>query len=306
MPVSSFPEHDRESTVLYDTETGELLDLGPGEWGRFSPDGRYMVWAAGSPATTLRVLDLVTREDRELGPARWVSDFVDDRTVDVFLPGTSNVRELVNIETGERTAAPSRPDRAPEAAGHLELEASLLRSGDDPWPPALFTLRDTRSGAVVAEFEATLATFAGPDGLLVGTPWTGESVNLYLVDLQGVQASFLATVRLDQVPVMPLAATNEAIAWTENYCRYPEPQGVTWYYERATGELVRLDRALWVGLTPDGRLTDGSFGALSILDRQSLAYEVVLPDGTVDISWSPDYRYASRGVQWGHGGVCPP
>ena len=60
-----------------------------------------------------------------------------------------------------------------------------------------------------------------------------------------------------------------------------------------------------VEFTPDGHMIDGIFGGNALIDPATLTWDVVPPGGSTDVSWSPDYRYASRGEQPGHGGYCP-
>jgi hypothetical protein len=311
-PASPFPEHDRESTVLYDTVTGEVHDFGPGDWGFFSPDGRYMAWISRvGDAPELRVVDLRTFEERSLGAGSFIgAPFVDAQTVAVHLGGSGG-SSLVDVTTGERRPFPAdmiEPARVISRQG--DLGVALVREDY-----ALVTLPD---GEVLAGFSAVTASFAGPGELLVATPWTGElgheypddvepgTVNVYLIDLDALEATFIATIALDTFPSLPLAGSSEVIAWMENYCNWPDPQGVVWYYDRVSDELVRLDRGAWITVTPDGRLGYGEFGPHVLLDRHTLEYEVVLPEGTIDVNWSPDFRYASRGMLYGHGGYCPP
>src|SRR5690606_22422419 len=136
--------------------------------------------------------------------------------------------------------------RQGEVQGDLVLE-ELGMDGDH----ILYQLRDRRADLVLAEFPAALAVFGAPGELLVATPWTGElnygaqteylrstpgTVNVFLVDVATVQATFIASVALDQFPTMPLAGSEDVIAWTETFCPYRDsdgnvdPQGVTWYF----------------------------------------------------------------------------
>lgn len=54
----------------------------------------------------------------------------------------------------------------------------------------------------------------------------------------------------------------------------------------------RTDTLLWVP------------SAETILRIDPLEYVAVLPFEYLDVQWSPDYRYAAVGLQFGHGGFC--
>ncbi len=328
-PAPAFPPHDGVSLVLYDTSTGDVVDLGSGHHGHFSPDSRSMAWISQeSDGSELRVIDLNSRAVRSLGPAVGIpspdgfgSGFVDAHTIEVQ-EADSFDRVFVDIETGDRRPADFLRRQA-KAQGDFVLE-DVGMDGDH----TLYQLRDRRADLVLAEFPAALAVFGAPGELLIATPWTGElhygpltenlrstpgTVNVYAVDIADVQATFITTVAIDQFPTLPLAGSEDVIAWTETYCPYRapdgsgDPQGVTWYLDRQTGELVQLDRALWVSVTPDGRIGDGEFGPYGLIDRQTLDYDVVLPASwSDDVTWSPDYRFASQGETGGRGRRCPP
>ena len=87
-------------------------------------------------------------------------------------------------------------------------------------------------------------------------------------------------------------------------------------FDRASGTLARLDlssvgpnvNARYAILAPENQVAIGSFGAAQLIDRDTLAFNARIPmrpDGYGgDISWSSNYKYASRGIYGGHGGLC--
>ncbi len=306
-PASPFAEHDRESTVLYDTQSGEVMDFGAGDGGFFSPDGRYFAWVSRTSTTPeLRVLDLQTREERGLGsePQLMAFGFIDNTRIEVRFVTSDG--QLVDVVT-ENWA--DIGDVRPHFS-QWQVQGSLLLMPEVNVPGRFRLLDQEPTATTLAMFPAHHASFAGPRELLIVTPWTGSdgtpgTVNIYLVDIDTLESTFVATVALDQYPIIPVGGSAEVIAWTENYCNWPDPAGKTWYLDRSIGELVELDQSVWVTVTPDGRLGYGEFGPHYLIDRGTLRYEVILPEGTIDITWSPNFRYASRGLAYGHGGHCP-
>jgi hypothetical protein len=155
---------------------------------------------------------------------------------------------------------------------------------------------------------ALTASWVGPGEVVFASEGPGGLANVFLVDIKTATASFVATAaaRFNAVAV---AANERWIAWTSDFCGAIVPgrvQGSTRVLDRSTGTIYDLGAALWPeGFTPDGRLRIGhGCGALSLVDLDACTYDVVLPEGSVDVHWSPDYRYASRGMVAGHGGVC--
>jgi hypothetical protein len=362
-PPSPFPPHVEGITTLYDLETLEVRTFGPGTNGVFSPDSRWMVWEArddpyeglatirlldlmsgeirdlgpghlaGPPvlagthppgvfspdarhllyraiddgSSILRVLDLGSGETRDLGPSAFVEGFIDSAHVALQFDN-----EILNIFTGVRTSPESTGFdwRKPGIAGRYELGGDV---GPDPRSGEIrITLREHATGAEILSFDALTAGFAGANELLVLTSWTGASTNLFLLDIESRVATFIATASLrplddffgGRAGDIWYSANSRWVVWTEDYCFGKD--GATRVYDRSTGQLTEIDDdALPVlAITQNGLLAVGSWGATAFVDPAPLRYALVVVDGQADVSWSPDYRYASIGVQLNHGGGC--
>ncbi|MCH8025378.1 MAG: hypothetical protein IH866_01170 [Chloroflexi bacterium] len=319
-PPSAFQPWDGVSTVLYDTLTNEELNLGQGNFGRFSPDGTWMGWTAGPPYDFEEheawVIELATLERRSLGPGNFLF-FSDDSHA--FVQPRAGERELVDLRTGEtepadqQTAAESDARRfrvrGSTLDGLLRLQQDRVGSDD----ALLYSLVEIESGRVVLEFEASSASLAGPGEIVLGTMPRDGTINIFVVDIATGEATFIGTSALTRLANWPLVANDDYVIWTEDNCAYPNP-GMTRIFDRLTNTLTELDASLrWFKLTPDGLIARGDFGAHELIDPETLEYVVVIPgvdpqapvsSSGPDVSWSPDYRYVSRGFAGGHGGLC--
>lgn len=317
----TFTPWDRESMVLYDARTGEELNLGPGRFGTFSPDSRLVAWIEAEPGTTFSggpgegwVMDLETRERQPLGEAR-VLRFLEDGRLAIGV-GASDA-EALDLATGMRQPIDSAmafnpPFRRTTPDGYELIED--VSQDDDGWYRSTWTLRDPARDAVLLRFDAFRATPAGRGWLAVATypridaPQQDQlqdhgTVNVFLVDIASGRAEFIATSAWSYAN-WPLVANERYVAWTDDYCGFPE-NGPTRIYDRTTGEITQLDASLWLeALTEDGTLAVGEFGANALIDIESLQYTVRLVD-VGDNAWSPDYRWASAGQYGAHGGLCP-
>lgn len=316
-PPSTFPPWDGKSTVIYDTQTGKALDLGPGSGpASFSPDDTKAVWAAGGEfanGTEVFVVDLPSGQRRSLGAGR-SAQFIDNQSIVVFAPG-SNERTVVDVVTGARrpyagepvgpTLSP--PPSAPE--GYLVEPENPNRLSD----VRTFTVRDARSSAALLTFDAASVVAAGKGELAAAAPPVNGRSNVYFIDIRTGKQTYVASA-LSGVGNWPFSATADAILWTDGYCG-PTPGPAT-LFDRKTGQLVRFDTSgppgvsRWMLLTPGGLLAPGMFGAEYLINPSTLAYVAVIPsrpDGySGDVSWSASYRYASHGPYGGHGGICGP
>jgi len=299
-------------------------NLGVGSFPTFSRDGRWFFWVSGDAMSLgdlgqhLRVLDLVTLEERALGPARVVT-LADGSHVEVILPGT-NRRERVDILTGEREplSGPPAGFRPPlgEARG-FRLEA-VAAPVPYPFEYTAYRVVDLSGRLLPLEFDAFGAALA-PDGtLFLMTPpadvqpqagnmeGTWGTSNVFEVDLGTGAAKWIASAATS-LPNSPFAVSDRYVIWTENYCKTAgttsKLDGRTRIYDRLDATLTELDQGFFVsGITPSGEMAVGAFGADALIDVRSLDYRVRFADA--DRAWSQDYRYAAVGTTGGHGGLC--
>jgi hypothetical protein len=295
---SPFAAHDGQSVVLYDTESGTARDLGPGMLGTFTEDGQYMAWTDANGQ--LWYIELPDGEPVTLGPG-------------------GGLFAIAGAVIGVNS---------PVAKGRWDLATETFTEGGLPGNGAVrseqgtYVLwRDFSSGqgveVVVQEggerllrFDGVIdASFAAAGELALATDERGGLSNLFLLRIETAEVEFVATAGA-RLGYVPFVANERWAVWTDDLCghvlRGPENQGTTKVLERTTGRTFDLGEALFPeGFTPDGRLRVGSnFGALALIDLDSWSYDILLPEGNVDVHWSPDYRYASRGLTVGHGGVC--
>jgi len=309
---------DGESTVLYDTATGEELNLGQGTFGRFSADGLWMAWTAGPPYDFTQheawVINLATRERRRLSPGNFLH-FVDGATAAVQF--AMEQFEVVDLGTGRRTLVEQAPPaaRPPPEVDNEPYE--LRRVMDDNTPPYVrngYSVSDWASGDVLFEFVALSADYAGPGELVVAAPPEGAWSNIFIVEVATGQATFIASGRLhyEKGQAFPITANEKYVLWTDDGCAYPDT-GNTQIFYRESGLLTEIDASLWAWLTDDGLIAAGAFGPHQLIDPDTLERLVVVPDidpnaqvesSGPDIGWSPDRRYFSRGFAGGHGGYC--
>jgi hypothetical protein len=315
-PPSSFRAWDGSATVLYDVEAGTEKFLGLGQGGRFSPDSTRMAWIRGSADQIGEaiLLDLATMEQQTLGSARLVT-WVDDSHVAL---GIGNNTEVIDLATGTRTFVEGLPYYQPSDTVTTP-DGYALRQQDDseyPFPLSSFSLVDPATGELLLSFEAHDAVPAGPRWLAVATEvqfsgpvlihgYQDGTVNIFLVSVETGEASFVATSLWGQ-PNWPLAADAHHVAWTDAFCTVNDgvDNRTTKVFDRSTGEIADLGQSLWLtGFTDDGVLATGAFGPQALIDLDAPRYRTVLPGG--EPKWSPNWRYASIGRTFGHGGLCP-
>jgi hypothetical protein len=323
-PASSFQLWDGASTVIYDTLTGEETNLGEGSLGAFSPDSTRMVWVANPRAPfedgEAWLIDLSTMEKRSLGPGH-LAAFVDNDRVGISLPGNNS--QIMDLRSGARQELKGIPFPQPSDTVTTDdgYELRKEQSSDYPFLRSSFFLTDPNTGRALLEFEAYQALPAGPGSLAVATSpvlsgpvdmhgLQGGTLNIFIVDINSGRAQFVATSRYSP-PNWPLAANANYVMWTEDYCG--QPPGSTWLYDRRDSRLTETNGSLWATFTPGGLIASGAFGATVLIDPATLEYKAVIPGqapdaegrgSAGDVSWSPDYRYASHGLAWGHGGLC--
>lgn len=314
-PGISFAPWDGVSTVLYDTVTGDETNLAEGGLGAFSPDSTRMVWVAGPPFEVKEevwIIDLSTMEKRSLGPGA-LGGFVDDEHVLLAGAGGNNP-EVVDLVTGERAAPGTATATAPRHPGFAlttpEGHVLELSNNDYVLSNNDYVLKDGETGRPLLEFRAFAAAPAGHGELVVATPLAtpaaNGTTNIFIVEIATGEATFIATSQLSS-PNWPLAANEQYVMWTDDHCG--DPPGRTRLYDRRTGLLTELLASFTAGFTPGGLIAAGAFGARALIDPVTLEYVAIVPDrapGALldtggDVSWSPDYRYFTRGVSGGHG-----
>ena len=306
--MSQFEPWDGLSTVLYDRVTGEELNLGQGDLGQFSPAGMWMGWTAGPPYDFNQkeawVIELSTLDRQSLGPGSLIRFISDDEVVVQVATGGQGAFEIVDLLTGERRASDSQqPQERLNLVDGLAFFSTALDQVNGV---------ENADGQVLLKFDAFRATFAGPGEIVVATIPEGSNMNIFAIDIESGAATFIASSPITRIANHPLAANEDFVIWTDDYCRFPDP-GRTRVFDRGASTITELDQALWVSLTPDGLIASGTFGAKALLDPETFAYVFVVPDliadfggesSGPDVSWSRDYRYVSRGFAGGHGGLC--
>ena len=307
-PSSQFEPWDGTSTVLYDRVTGEELNLGQGNFGRFSRGGGWMGWSAGPPndfeQKEARVIELSTLEQRSLGPGSFIR-FLSETEV-VMQVGTTGQDDfaVVNLITNDRTFSDRQPALGqPDPDDGLAFINTTLDQVNGV---------ETSDGEVLLTFEVFRARFAGPEDIVVMTVPEDDNTNIFLVNIASGRATFIASSPITRIANHPFAANEDYVIWTDDYCDFTSP-GQTRVYDRRDGTITELDMRLWVSFTSDGLIASGTFGAKALIDPETFEYVFVLPDlvpgfegesSASDVSWSPDDLYASRGFAGGHGGLC--
>jgi len=290
-------------TLVFDTETQSVTNLQRGFRGSFSPDGTRMSWIRITPQPwgELMLLDLVTGERRLLGVGLDSAPWIDEDTL-LSVDATARARTAVDVATGRATAAPTFDPASQPFASEVRAGLRLVPISDGP--PAAYELRRIEDDVVLLRFEAEAASFAADRELVVATPAGGTdlSANIFLVDVDGASATFVASTRLAHRPLIALSANDEFVVWSDRFC---SADGTTHVYERATSEVRAYNGAGWSVITPAGLLAIGEFGAHALFDLGTGSYTTVLPSLQQDVSWSPDFRYASVGAELEHSSRCP-
>lgn len=315
---SPFSPWDGYSTVIYDVQTGTELDLGDGSLASFSSDSTKAVWSAGrgertpSGSWVAWLIDLTTGDRTRLGPTDFSAGFRPDGRI-VLTPPGSRRRVAIDPTTGERETLPRRgtgpePLRIAGTNGQVYLVERAALSAY-PYLRSRVVVTDAASGALVAAFPAYRVGPAGPGELVVATTPENNATNIFVLDVESRRATYVATSAWAP-PNWPLAANDRYVMWTDGYCA--TPQGKTRLYDRHARQLIELDATLWAGFTPSGLIAARPFGADSLIDPATGDYITAIPGrnpasrsgSSWDITWSPDYRYASHGYAGGHGGLC--
>ena len=317
-PTSAF-EWNREDVVLFDLEADTTTNLGPGLVPSFSPDGTHLSWVAGEPQDfpkSLQVLDLATGEQRDLGEARIGSGWLDEDTLAIRTYDRKDDEVLVDLATGARSPGSGPPlDPYTAEAGRWLLE----RTVEDEYPGwrHTFRLTDLRGEFRPLELEAHVAGLTSDGTLFIATPPEDASgppasgpdieygtTNIFAVEPETGRATYLASA-VASAPNWSFDASSEYVAWMEGFCAAPDQSQVaTRVFDRADRTILEIGEPWWVTLTPDGRLGRGVFGPDALFNLDTFEYEFVAPADAYRVAWSPDYRYAAIGQQFGSGGPC--
>lgn len=306
-PPSVFLPWDGKSTVIYDTKTGKETNLGPGSQpAYFGPDSTKAVWTNGTDFASgieAFVVDLASGAISSLGPATSAM-FIDDTHVFIYKykPG-GNDSESIDLVTGARGLSGGNPGQ--------NIPPLLTPDGYEivHWHGASFQVLESKTRQPVMSFDALDAVPVGAGQIAVASQVVGGQSNIFMVDVKTATATFLATAAPGS-GAWPFSANSQYVMWTDNYCG--DPNGKVNLFDLKTKQLTQVDfsaipSARWVKFTPSGLIAAGSFGAKYLIDPVALSYVAQIPQsgfGGGDVSWSPDYRYASHGPTGGHGGMC--
>lgn len=280
------------STMVYDRETGTVVDLGPGEPGAFSPSGEWMAWVSEDRFTgTLHALNLRTGERKDLGAGGYVAMFIDDERFLVDSNNSDGV--LVNVLTGEREPV---TDRSQLFAAIDQPPFTMETEGYGPGGQSVHVY--DAKGQLILNFNALIARFTTESELVVVTIPQDGRANIFTIDLETGVASYIATT-LAASTGFAVAGNRTHIAWSPDVCQNP---GETWVLDRATDLFTHAPKALLVSPAPDGWLATGFTGLERLIDPDTMQYAFISPAGWP--RWSLDYRYVSVGLVGGHGSLC--
>lgn|GEM_PF-4114450 len=304
-PESPFPDPGSvEEVLLYDFETGDVESLGPSSWGggRFSADGRYFVWpTAEGTGGTLRVRDMETGDERELGSGGIVHAFVEDYVLYAMNFPRADSDWLVDVSTGERERLPIE-DRFFRASDGLFLTAE---AGEDGTPHQFTVWRGFGGTALVQVAAEDVSIVDESTVAAITSPVVGVA-SIYLIHVETQEVTFVATSR--QSLGTSLHGDGRYLAWVEDACAYDpgrqESLSRVRVWDASDGSLIEIDRPFWVADVDEGRLAIGAFGPQAWFDIETGEWLGVLPTSGEMVGWSPDLRYASVGRLLGHGGRC--
>lgn len=316
-PTSAF-EWNREDVVLFDLEAHTTTDLGPGYVPSFSPDGRHLVWTAGAVTDfpkSVHVFDLAGGEERDLGEGQG-GYWLDDETLVIRTYSRDQEQVLVDFTTGARVPA-TVPDVDPYTVeeGRWLLERTV--EGEYPGWRHTFRLTDLRGEFRPLQFEAHVAELTSDGTLFIATPPEDAilppdigphleygTTNIFAVEPETGRAIYLVSA-VASAPNWSFDASSEYVAWMEGFCAAPDQSQVaTRIFDRADRTILEIGEPWWVTLTSEGRLAHGAFGPDALFNLGTFEYEFVAPQDAYRVAWSPDYRYAAIGQQFGSGGPC--
>ena len=314
IPPSRFSDWDGSSVVLYNVASGAEIDLGEGSIGflPFSPDGTKFAWVSGpfqsttgapdGGVNTVWVLDLETMERRSYGEGWQVSFYSKARLRITTDAASAASPRYVNLASGSPVSV-ELPDYDPS---HVIVESPygyrierFVDDNDDIGNARHLIVPDDGSRAL--QFEAWIAVPLGANELLVMGAITDTTLNLFLLDIERGDATFIATMfgssgifpRFGFAGWADTGGVPTAIAWSEYGC---DPlEGRTRIYDLRSGTLTELDRGLPIsGIRGDGLSLGSDPHRITTLDPETLEYGPVMP-GEVGAVWSRDRRWAANG-----------
>lgn len=129
------------------------------------------------------------------------------------------------------------------------------------------------------------------------------TTSIFLLDPRTGAAAFISTAQVSEFGYIVLAGRDHLL-WRDRICG-PEP-GATKIYSRSSGVLTEIRAGVdWpTAITPSGLIAVGVFNPTTLVDPETLNVRAVLPTGVGAVNWSPDYRYAVVGQQFGRDGAC--
>jgi len=321
-PASVFSTWTGKNAVIFDTQTGETIDLGVGGQVTISEDGGHAAWvrgewytdAIGFPAVRgdAWIISLATREERRIGPAQ-VATFVAGDRIALQAPRTpleDAKWQLYDIATlrlsaDQTTEPPVEQSTRITSTGHVLIGApvsgtELPRGG---YGAATWRLLDPRDQQVVMEFEAFAVSDATVTELVVARAMDGfpseafrsVPVQLYILNVATGQAKWTGSA-MASTPNWNLSANENYLLWTDNFCADDGAAIEVVLVDRATGayrgytgggpgtSLRPGSNEAWMFLTPSGLIAQGTFGPTALLDPATGQYVAVLPTVELDPS----------------------
>jgi hypothetical protein len=291
LPPSPFGTWDGSSVVLFNLETGERIDLGPGRLmpSTFDAQSTRFAWLA-TPSTSgdydVRTIDLDTRAQRDYGTGTYVV-FANPQTL---LIGRSSGATRVDVATGADLGTP------PPSTGSFRMHFPGYVLGHVmPTPPTGLGATDwlivPDDGKPALRFSAIDAVpETGRPNIVALVPAGGTAYDIARIDVAAARATVVARVDFDGL-TFPVAVVPQGLAVGDRLCH---ADGRILFYAFDGGRLTAVTthvapaqlsgRSLGVG--------PGSDFAQAEVDPTTFRYQHVLPAPGV---WSQDGRWAAIG-----------
>ena len=353
--------YDADTGELRTFGFGSVPSISPdGRWmlWRAAPDGTDTenIHESGLPMEgALAVVELPRGEPRnlgDLGQSAWW--YEDDRLL--FWPEDEDLQSI-NLDTGDRRVEADLQEQYPnpdvmvkEGAFPLALPEGIPSAFDGAAgidfgkdadvvgsdrtvrvqsPPGHVLFEFTVAASMLENAAAArsgYAAHAAPGEFIIPVPTSdARYVNLFALDRETLQTSFIATADVGAIPVddkegetnvrpaspLPLAANERYVAWTDFACGMVEPgehqSPSTRVYDRQSDTLLDLgDVGLPAFFTEDAMLglSATTWGADRLLDLDTFEFTTDPLPGIYN-RWSDDSGVAvGGGYTGGHGGIC--